>query len=163
MAVATLIALGAMVLAACGSPSSAPPSTTSTTAGTNSGARNLTVTPAVKTALVAAFAAAHSLPASDYTGLAKGKAYYAYDGVDRLYWAGAQVIPSTSSMRAQVSVQDDGAYGLFTKPPGGAWRAYNDGLGGLSGTVCAVVVPPAVRTVWSWSPTTPCGVPPSGV
>ena len=121
------------------------------------------VTPAIKSALVAAFATGHLLSASDYTGLAKNKTYYAYDGADGLYWAGAQVLPSGTSFKAQVSTQDDGAYAIFTKRAGGVWTAYNDGLGGLRGTHCAIVVPSAVRTVWGWSATTPCGVPPGGV
>jgi hypothetical protein len=156
--VAVLATTGALLLAACGSsPSSTPPTTTSTTSG--SAAQTLAVTAGIKSALVAAFAAAHSLPASAYTGLAAGKTFYAYDSTTQLYWAGAQVVPSAASQRAQVSVQDDGAYAVFTRSSHGPWTAYNDGLGGQHGTVCAIRVPVAVRTVWGWSLTTPCGAP----
>jgi hypothetical protein len=158
VAVAALVAASALVLAACGSsPSATPPTTTSATSG--SGAQNLAVTAGIRSALVAAFAAAHSLPASAYTGLATGKTFYAYDPTTQLYWAGAQVVPSAASQRAQVSVQDDGAYAIFTKASHGAWTAFNDGLGGQHGTICAIRVPTAVRTVWGWSLATPCGVP----
>ena len=78
-----------------------------------------------------------------------------------MYWAGAQLIPSTSSMAAQVGVQDDGAYDLFTMYV--ARRhvdVYKDGLGTIRGTHCAIVVPTIVRVTWHWSTTTPCGGPP---
>jgi hypothetical protein len=165
--VAALVVTGAVTLGACGSSGSSAPttstaSTTSTTSATGMGTRDLVVTPATKTALVATFAAAVSLPATDFTGLAAGKTYYAYNGTDGLYWAGAHVVPSESSQRAQVSVQDDGAYVIFTKRAGGAWTAFDDGYGGMKGAICAIVVPSAVRTVWGWSLTTPCGSPPGG-
>ena len=156
-----LLASGSLLLAACGSSGPSATSTTSTTSRSASGTRNLPVTSAVRAELLKAGAAAHMLPATDFTGLAKGLTYYAYDPADGLYWAGARLVPSPSSQRAQVSVQDDGAYDVYTKTPGGAWTAYHDGLGTVPGTVCAIVVPMAVRTVWAWSLSTPCGGPPA--
>jgi hypothetical protein len=96
---------------------------------------------------------------ADYTGLTKGLTYYAYDPADALYWAGAQLVPSSSSQQAEIGAQDDGSYDLFTMAAGGAWSAYNDGLGTVPGSSCSVVVPSAVRTVWDWSQSAPCGGP----
>lgn len=145
-------------LAGCGG-SSSPPSTSSTTTTGPAAVQNLTVTSAIKTALLAAGAASHQLPVSDYTGLTINLTFYAYDPADSLYWAGAQLVPSTSSQAAQVGAQDDGSYDLYTMTIGGTWIAYNDGLGNTPGSSCAVVVPTSVRTVWGWSTTTPCGAP----
>jgi cytoskeletal protein RodZ len=162
IAVVVMLAAGA-VLASCGG--SSPPATTTTTTTTTttpsgaSGVQDLTVTTAIKSALLAAGAASHQLPVTDYTGLTKGLTYYAYDPGDALYWAGAQLVPSSSSEPAQVGAQDDGSYDLFTMTSGGTWTAYNDGLGTLAGSSCSIVVPAAVRTVWGWSLTTPCGGP----
>lgn len=122
--------------------------------------RNLAVTSTVRAQLLAAAAAVHELPVSDYVGLAPGRTYYAYDSADGLYWAGAGLVPSPSSFQAQVGVQDDGGYNLFTRTAHGAWTAYDDGLGTVPGANCAVVVPAAVRETWGWSLTTPCGGPP---
>jgi hypothetical protein len=145
-------------LAGCGG-SSAPATTTTTTTTAPAAVQNLPVTTAIKTALLAAGAASHQLPVSDYTGLSNNLTFYAYDPTDSLYWAGAQLVPSTSSQQAQVGAQDDGSYDLFTMTAGGTWTANNDGLGTVPGSSCAVVVPPEVRTVWGWSLSAPCGGP----
>ena len=159
-AVLAMVATGAIVLAGCGS--SSPPTTTTTTTTTMpSAVKNLAVTPSVRAALLAAGAASHNLTAADYTGLAAGQTYYAYDSATGTYWAGAALVPSASSTPAQVSNQDDGAYLIFTMLPGQHWVVFNDGLGGMSGAHCAVVVPAAVRTVWGWSLSTPCGIAPA--
>ena|ERR1019366_8221939 len=156
--IAVLVALAAgCTLAGCGSGSSPPATTTTTTAP--AAVKNLVATPAVKAALLAAGAASHRLPVSDYTGLAKGLTFYAYDPATGLYWAGAQLVPSPSSQAAQVGVQDDGAYDLFTMRAGGHWTAYNDGLGTVPGSSCGAVVPLPVRTLWGWSTSAPCGGP----
>ena len=155
--IAVLVALASgCTLAACGSGSS-PTTTTTTTAP--SAVKNLVATPAIKAALLAAGAAAHHLPVSDYTGLSPGRTFYAYNPADALYWAGAQLVPSTSSQAAQIAAQDDGAYDLFTMRAGGHWTAYQDGFGTVPGSSCGAVVPLPVRTVWGWSTTTPCGGP----
>jgi hypothetical protein len=121
----------------------------------------LKVTPGLEAALLRAGAAAHHLPVRDFTGLTKDLTFYAYDAGGLTYWAGAQLIPSKSSMAAQIDVQDDGAYDLFTKyGPDLTWVAYEDGLGTIKGTHCAVVVPVIVRVTWHWSTNTPCGGPP---
>jgi hypothetical protein len=164
-----LAVLCAAVLAGCGSSGSSSGTTTTTTSSQintststslASTVENLTVTPAVRSALLAAGAAGHNLPVSDYTKLTPGLTYYAYDPTDGLYWAGAQLQASTSSMQAQIGLQDDGSYNLFTMVPGHAWITYEDGLGNLAGSSCSIVVPTAVRNVWGWSTTTPCGAAP---
>ena len=132
---------------ASSSPTTAPPTQ-------NSATENLTVTAAVSAALLQAGAALNGLQASDYTGLAPGVTYYAYDATTSTYWAGAALVPSPSSMRAQVSVQDDGGYLLFTRPADGAWKARDVGITGTEGSVCPVAVPPAILSLWHWAPGT---------
>jgi hypothetical protein len=96
---------------------------------------------------------------ANFTGLTAGMTYYAYDPATATYWAGAQLVPSQSSIAAQVAVQDDGSYDLFTRAAHGTWRVFEDGLGTLPGTVCAIVVPPEVRSAWGWAQGPPCGGP----
>jgi len=127
---------------------------TSGTSTTSNAVQNLHVTDALRAELLRTGAASHNLPASDYTGLAAGRTYYAYDPVTSTYWAGAALVPSTSSTPAQVSVQDDGAYLLFTRPAGGSWAVYSVGMTLIPGAKCPVTVPAAVLTVWGWAPGT---------
>jgi hypothetical protein len=129
--------------------STSAPTTTTTTSAT--GVTNLSVTDQLRTDLLDAGAAHHSLPPSDYTGLQPGLTYYAYDASTKTYWAGAALMPSSSSEQAQVSNQDDGSYLLFTEPSGGTWTVYDDGLGGVGGTACPVTVPPGVLQAWGWT------------
>ena len=130
----------------------APPTTVPTSTSTSS-AQNLVVTDTVRSQLLQAGAKLNNLPASAYTGLRPGRTYYAYDPATATYWAGAQLVPSSSSLAAQVSVQDDGAYDIFTSTTGGAWTASLDGLGGIGGTSCTPI-PASVLAVWHWSPGT---------
>jgi len=129
------------------SATSLPPNTTTTPTS------NLVVTDEIRSQLVAAGAALNSLPPSAYTGLVPDETYYAYDAATATYWAGAGLVPSSSSTRAQVSVQDDGAYLLFERPSGGTWKASDVGLAGTAdGTACTVTVPAAILTLWNWAP-----------
>jgi hypothetical protein len=163
-----LLTLGAALgLAACGgssggSPStvtvtksvSAPSTSTQTTGGStqaSTGARNLIATAAIKTQLLAAGAALHKLPATDYTGLTKGETYYAYDGATKTYWAGAQLIASKNSQQAQIGNQDDGAYLVFHRSGGGGWKGTETGAS-TTPSSCAVNVPAGVIAVWNWAP-----------
>ena len=115
-------------------------------------AKNLTVTPAVRASLLAAGAASHHLPVSDYLGLTKGETYYAFDEATKTYYAGAGLIPSPKSMQAQVGAQDDGAYYLFTRAASSTtWKIYDDGLGASQGAKCPITIPSAVREVWGWT------------
>lgn len=155
----------AVMLSSCGSsPASSaggsPGSTgsTITTATTGSGhdagrgAVNLNVTGAVRAQLVAAGAGLHHLPISDYLGLVAGETYYAKDRVTGDYWAGAGLRPTPQSYEAGVVNQDDGAYMIFTRSPGGHWRGWETGVTGGTSHHCSVTVPAAVLSVWGWAP-----------
>jgi hypothetical protein len=120
---------------------------------------NLRVDDTVREELLQTGAALHGVPASEYVGLRPGATYYAYDPDTMTYWAGAHLVPSATSQRAQVSVQDDGSYTLFKKIKGGLWTAFNDGARQDGG--CPQNVPAAVLTMWQWDPQTcrPLGPP----
>jgi hypothetical protein len=127
------------------------PVTTTGTTTVSSTVQNLTVTDALRAELLRAGAAVHNLPVTAYTGLAPGRTYYAYDPVTSTYWAGAALVPSTSSTPAQVSVQDDGSYLLFTRQAGGSWTVYSVGMTLIPGGKCPVAVPSTVLSVWGWA------------
>jgi hypothetical protein len=126
----------------------ASPTTIASTAA--AAAEDLVASPKVREALVTAGAKSHGLTAADYTGLVPGQTYYGYDPATSTYWAGAGLVPSSSSMPAQVSVQDDGSYLLFSRPAGSSWSAVNVGLAGVSGATCPLTVPAGILTVWHW-------------
>jgi hypothetical protein len=172
-----LLALGASFgLAACGgsgssgnSPSNASAASNGTTTvtvtgtvttsgstqgGTTATTKNLVVSNTIRGQLLAAGAALHKLPVSDYTGLVKGETYYAYDQATQEHWAGAGLVASKSSTQAQVGNQDDGAYLVFRQKGNGAWRAWDAGIPGGTNFSCAVKPPATVLAVWSWAPGT---------
>jgi hypothetical protein len=161
MVAASALVGGSLLLSACGSSTPSVTSTTSTTSTTTTTTtlttsaltRNLLLTPAVRQSLLAAGAASHRLPVSDYTGLAPGTAYYAIDPSTGTYYAGAGIDASPNSLQAQIGDQDDGGYLLFTKPVGSStWTVYNDGLGAAQDALCPIKIPAAVLTVWDWKP-----------
>ncbi|HEX3825026.1 MAG TPA: hypothetical protein VHV79_11240 [Mycobacteriales bacterium] len=115
-------------------------------------AQDLVASPKVRGALVAAGAKSHGLTAADYTGLVPGQTYYGYNPATSTYWAGGGLVPSPSSMPAQVSVQDDGSYLLFSRAAGGKWSAVNVGLAGVAGATCPMAVPAGILAVWHWKP-----------
>ena len=121
---------------------------------TASGAQNLVVTNAIRTQLLAAGAALHQLPVSDYTGLVKGETYYALDPATGDHWAGAALIPGKSSQKAQIGNQDDGAYLVFRRTGSGPWKAWDAGIPGNNNFTCAVMPPAGVLGVWNWAPRT---------
>ena len=161
-----IVVVAAFGLAACSSspvsnaaktsttPVPAPSSTVErSTTTTVPMASDLAVTDAIRSQLVAAGAALNSLPTSDYTGLRPGETYYAYDASTQTYWAGAGLMPSSSSTPAQIAAQDDGAYLLFDRPQGGTWTAYDAGLAGTpDGGACPVSVPVVILDLWGWAP-----------
>jgi hypothetical protein len=154
LAAAMLAVAGGCGGASSGPASSGPtaaPSTASTTTPTGPAIKNLVVTTAVRAQLLAAGAALHHLPLKDYTGLVQGETYYAYDAATTTYWAGAALIASPTSVKAQVGNQDDGAYLDFTRPAGGSWSAYDAGLPGSSSYTCAVTIPAGVVAAWGWA------------
>jgi hypothetical protein len=164
-----LAGAAALVPAACGGSSSTrtttltvattvtAPATSTRTAGSTqggttaaSGTQNLVATATVKTQLLDAGAGLHKLPPSDYTGLTKGETYYAYDADTKTYWAGAQLVPSSTSRAAQVGNQDDGAYLVFRKSGAGSWKGWETGAANTA-AACRAKVPAAVITVWGWA------------
>jgi hypothetical protein len=162
-----LAAAAALGLARCGGSSGGAPSTvtvtktvsapsTSTPATSGStqastGAQNLVATAAIKTQLLAAGAALHKLPASDYTGLTKGDTYYAYDSSTKTYWAGTQLLASSTSQQAQIGNQDDGAYLVFHRSGSRPWKGTETGAANTPSS-CGVKVPAGVIAVWNWAP-----------
>ena len=158
MKIPVLVLSSAFVLSSCGSGSATNPTTTipstTTVAVTTPTAvtQNLTVTPSVRLGLLNAAAAFHGLPASDYTGLLAAKTYYAFDPSTDRYYAAAGLVPKPSSYKAQVGTQDDGAYNLFTRRSNtSTWTVFNDGLGGVQGAICPLVIPATVLKVWHWT------------
>jgi hypothetical protein len=161
---ALIIATAALGAAACGGSSSTKTVTVTKTVTkpakakhkstvgtpTSAGAKNLVATPAVKTQLLAAGAALHKLPVSDYTGLTKGDTYYAYDAGTKTYWAGTQLVASASSQKAQIGNQDDGAYLIFRKAGSRPWKGSETGAADTPAS-CQVKVPAAVIAVWGWA------------
>jgi len=150
-ALVTLV-MSSLLLSSCVStaPNSAG-ATTTTLAPTGGKTVNLVVTSIVRQSLLDAAAAYHQLPASDYTGLRAHETYYAYDGATHRYYAAAGLVPSATSLKAQVGTQDDGAYNLFTRAAGTTkWTVYNDGLGGAEDSICPLALPAAILSVWGW-------------
>lgn len=161
--VGPVVLASALSLAACGSPAAVTTTTTTsttsttitTTTTTNSSlpTKNLAVTPAVTKSILDAGAKYHQLPATDYTGLDPGTAYYAFDPATNTFYAAAGLLPSPHSLKAQIGAQDDGGYNLFVRPASNTnWTVYNDGLGGADGSVCPIDVPTSVLAVWNWKP-----------
>lgn len=132
-------------------PPSAGPSASTSPAGAP---QNLVVTDALRADLLKAGAASHQLPVFDYTGLAPGMTYYALDPATGISWAGAALVPGPGSIPAQVANQDDGAYLLFEKMPGGQWVANDDGYGALPGSGCPAPLPASVIALWQWDAAT---------
>ena len=100
---------------------------------------------------LAAGAALHKLPTTDYTGLVPKETYYAYNPATNTCWAGAGLVASKRSKQAQIGDQDDGAYLVFDRPAAGTWRAYDAGIPGDSHFTCSIAVPSGVLTVWHWT------------
>jgi hypothetical protein len=115
---------------------------------------NLRVDDALRAQLVQVGAQLHGVPASEYVGLEPGLTYYAYDPDTLTYWAGAHLVPSSTSERAQISIQDAGSYTLFKMIKGGAWTAFNDGIGGESSHACPQALPASIVAMWHWDPKT---------
>jgi len=163
---ALLLAGATLALAACGTvssggssspststtPATTMPATTTPSQGTTpAAAKNLVVNNTVRAQLLAAGAALHKLPTTDYTGLVPKETYYAYNPATNTYWAGAGLVASKQSTQAQIGDQDDGAYLVFDRPAAGTWRAYDAGIPGDSHFTCSIVVPAGVLSVWHWT------------
>ena len=141
---------------------SSGPSTAAGAGVTSGRAENLTLTAAVRAQLLAAGAALHGLPTSDYSGLSPGTTYYARAPRTGDYWAGAGLVPRPGSTEAQVGNQDDGAFLIFTRSAGGDWHGWETGVaGGPAGGPCPVTIPAAVLAAWGW-PSGTCHPPAGG-
>lgn len=136
------------------SSAAAAPAATSAAAPASSGAvQDLVVSPAVRTELLTAFAAAKDIPVSDVAGSRPGSVYYGYEPATQTYWAMANYDPaSTDPLAVTVAFQDGGSIGLFKKAGNGAWQV---SLGGEP-SVCAELrfFPQPVLAAWSL-PTSP--------
>ncbi len=126
------------------------PGTAIVTTTTLAAAQNETATPAVKSALTAAYVANRGLPADQVQGTAPGSVYYSFYPPTNTYWAYAEFIPtSNASMNTQVGMQDDGCCGVFSMTAGGSWVYVTGGYGPL----CNTPVPLAVLELWGKAPT----------
>lgn len=157
--VAAVVAGVALLAAACGSSTSSSSSTTmnptpSTTATTTPSApvgaeaSNVPADAATKADLLAAGAAYNNLQASDYTGLGAGSTYVAEVGSTGYSYAGAHLIPSSSSTAAQIASQDAGSYLIYDRAPGGSWKVI--AATGSMATCPANTPPASVVAVWGW-------------
>jgi hypothetical protein len=108
-----------------------------------------TATQAVESQLVAAFAAGSHVKPSQVAGTSPGSVHYAYDATARAYWAEAAFRPAKGDPPAMM--QDAGAFGVFSRTSGSAWKY----LGSSLPISCEelAVVPPAVLDLWGVAPT----------
>lgn len=131
---------------AVSAPTAASATTPSATA--SSGAvQNLVATAAVKSELLAVFAASHNIPVSDVLGTAPGSVYYAYDPATQTYYAKATYEPKTSDpLSVTVGFQDGGQGGYFKKSGSAPWQVESMG----QPAVCTALrfFPSAVLAVW---------------
>ena len=128
---------------------SAPAATSSAAPGSSGEARNLIVSPAVRGALLAAYAAFKSIPVSDVRGV-PGSVYYAYQPATGTYWALATYEPASSDPETiTVGFQDGGSDGFFKRTGSGPWQV---SLGGEP-EICTQprYFPQPVLAVWDLS------------
>jgi len=117
-------------------------------AASSGGVENLVASAAVKSQLLAAFAAAKDVPVSDVAGSDPGSVYYAYDPATQTYWAKATYAPaSTDPQSVADAFQDGTSNGFFKESGSGPWQAE---IGGEPVT-CGVLkfFPQSVLVVWS--------------
>jgi hypothetical protein len=142
--------LAASASAAAPSAAAPAPAVTSSAAPSASGAvQNLIVSAAMRSELLAAYAAFRNIPASDVQGV-PGSVYYAYQPTTGTYWALAKYEPASGdSQTVQVGFQDGGSDGFFKRSGSGAWQV---SLGGEP-EICTQprFFPQPVLTAWSLS------------
>ena len=148
--VVLLMILVAAGLTGCSGTAAGPSSTvampTPVPSITGDVTENLVITGAVARQLVEAAATTVHAPATGFTGVESS--YYAYDFTTHTYWAGAALVPSPKSKKAQSTVQDQGSYFLFSRHKGHPWRTFEVGA---AGSGCPVTVPSAVAQRWHWA------------
>lgn len=121
-------------------------SSTSTTSTTLPAVNNLTATSQLKAQLLAAYAAAKSLPVQDFRGPESGTTFYAYDTATGTYWATAQFTPASGApQQVLVGMQDGGDRGVFSRTGGDPWHA---SLGGMPWP-CPGDLPAGVMAAWN--------------
>jgi hypothetical protein len=137
---------------------SSPSASTTTPASTPpppTGPQNLTVTPAVRQQLIAAYESAHQLGAGGVKDTRPGSVYYALDPSTGVHWAVANFDPgSTLSLQQSVGFQDGGSIGAFREAPHANWQLL--GAGGAPAD-CTHYIPLNVRTIWDWPSGASCG------
>jgi hypothetical protein len=99
--------------------------------------------------LRALYAAYRHIPLADIGGIAPESVHGAQLSPGGAQWAAARFEPSASAPQAVATMFQDGAgAAIFTRPPGGAWRAV--GLGGEP-FACGTRLPSRVRVFWGFS------------
>jgi hypothetical protein len=106
---------------------------------------NLTATPSLKRQLVAAFAVGWHLRVSEVAGTAPGSVYYSFDKTTRTYWAEGSFVPAKGDPPAMM--QDAGAFGVFSRTTGGAWKFVGSSLPIACEELS--VVPTAILALWA--------------
>jgi hypothetical protein len=135
--------------------SSAPTPSASPTE--SAGIENLLVSSALRSQLTTAYVAFRQISVSDVSGTRPDSVYYAYDQATNTYWAMADFMPAqTAPQNVQVSFQDGGSTGLFTKIGPGPWRVRRGGIP----AVCVVseFFPKSVLAAWAISTNRPPGL-----
>ncbi len=115
------------------------------------GAENVSLTAELQHEILVAAAAFNKLPVTAYSGLMPTLTYLARDSAGDL-WVGTSLEPSSTSIPAQVSVQDNGSYLLLRQRGGtGTWTVWAVGLS--TPQDCATIgLPLAVSSLWGWEP-----------
>ncbi len=124
-------------------PAVTPPATPTSSSG---GVQNLDASAAVKSELLAAYAAARGIPVSDVAS--KFSVYYAYDPATQTYWAEASFAPtSTDPLSVSVGFQDGGQGGYFKESGSGPWQFQSMG----QPAICEAqrFFPQAVLVAWA--------------
>jgi hypothetical protein len=131
------------------SAQASPSAVTSSTAPASSGGiQNLPVTTAVRSGLLAAYAAAKNIPVADVAGSVPGSIYYAYDPATGTYWAMAAYEPlSSDSLTVRVGFQDGASDAFYRKAGSASWQVT---LGGAP-VICGELrfFPASVLEAWS--------------
>lgn len=154
MRVVVMVAGAGIMLAACGGSSS--PSTTSTTTTTAMVSQVIRVDAQVQGELTKAFSTFKIankemastdtfVPAPISDGMLHVNSVAAYDASNKTYYALANFqLTGSPSYAAQVSFQDGGSYGIFTKTASGTWVM----TGSPGFPVCPNIVPTTVASLW---------------
>lgn len=123
---------------------------------------NLQVTDDVRTQLVEAGSVLTGRPATEYSGLAPGRTYYAYvpSETNPAYWAAAALY-GPKSEEAAINLQDQNSYMFFHKSGDGdaTWVPIAAGFGPIPAGMQPCPIPQEVRDLWQW-PAGKCYPPP---